>query len=195
MRVRSTTGRVEKHPNPVTVSAVHAAIETLLQREGECDGLSLTGGEPLLQADFLVALLDGGHLPRPRILETAGVLPRALARLLPLIDMVSMDIKLPSNSGEKPFWREHEEFLRLAAGKVYAKILVDRETSIEEVARAAALVRQCAAGAPVFLQPITVPGDRLALGAEELTSFYAAARKHGDDVRIVPQVHPILGIR
>src|SRR5438876_3429225 len=59
--------------------------------------VSLTGGEPLLHARFLE-----GWLPEVRALglgvylETNGLLPEHLERVLPQIDIIGMDVKLPS---------------------------------------------------------------------------------------------------
>jgi 7-carboxy-7-deazaguanine synthase len=158
------------------------------------DGMALTGGEPLLQAEFLAALLRSENLPRPRILETNGTLPEALLLVLPWVDLVSMDLKLPSNSAEPPRWEAHAKFLRTAAGRVYIKILVDKHTRLDEVARAAELATIGDPTAPLFLQPITEPDGRIATTAGQLEAFFLAARRHAKNIRIVPQVHRILDL-
>jgi 7-carboxy-7-deazaguanine synthase len=158
------------------------------------DGLALTGGEPLLQAAFLAELLRSDALPRPRVLETNGTLPEQLLLVLPWVDVVSMDIKLPSNSAGPPLWEIHANFLRAAAGRAYIKVLIDQQTNPNEVARAAALATTADPQATVFLQPITYPDGRTAATARELESLFTVARKHANNVRVVPQVHKILRV-
>lgn len=54
--------------------------------------VSVTGGEPLLWPDFVIAL-KGMLGPRRLHLETAGAHPRALARVALAVDHVSLDLK------------------------------------------------------------------------------------------------------
>jgi organic radical activating enzyme len=159
------------------------------------DGSVLTGGEPLLQADFLAELLVREELPRPRLLETNGMLPERLALVLPQVDIVSMDMKIPSNTDEPAFWQEHARFLALARGKVYVKILIDAGTAITDVERAADLMRSIAAETPVFLQPIAGRQGAYDVEPNALTAFYRASRRFLDDIRVLPQVHRILGVQ
>jgi organic radical activating enzyme len=185
-------GTARQLPNPATVEAVLAEILPLLERETAVDGMSVTGGEPLLQADFIAELLADARLPRPRLLETSGTMPESLRTVLPQVDVVSMDIKLPSNSGERGFWDQHARFLAVAGEKAYVKILVDAGTDVAEVARAAELVGD---GAAIFLQPITGSNGRVDVDADHLRRFFAAARQHASDVRVLPQTHKMLAIQ
>lgn len=186
---------VDEVPNPVTASDLLAHVAPMVEAEGPIDGVALTGGEPLLQAEFLAQLLSGGRLAGPRLLETGGVLPDRLAVVLPWIDVVSMDIKLPSNTGEPAFWDAHARFLGLARGKAYVKIPVDAGTLVAEVEQAAQLVRSTAPETSVFLQPISAAGACIDTSPPHLTAFFRAARRHIDDVRVLPQSHKALGIR
>ena len=57
-------------------------------------------------------------------METNGTLVKQLAQVIDEIDIISMDMKLPSDIG-KAYWQEHEEFLKLASKKdVYVKIVI-----------------------------------------------------------------------
>jgi len=181
--------------NPVTPSQLLGYALPLLEAAGGVDGVAITGGEPLLQADFLAELLADARWPRPRVLETSGTQPDKLATVLAVIDTVSMDIKLPSNTGEPAFWDDHRRFLAMSDGKAYVKVLVDADTSIAEIEQAADLVRRQSPVSPVFLQPITSAMGRVEISREALDRFFAAARRHGSDVRVLPQTHRMLGIR
>jgi organic radical activating enzyme len=66
--------------------------------------ISLTGGEPLLYTDFLKDILKltrkHGHR---HYLETNGTLAKELEQLIDHIDIVAMDLKLPSSTGLEGF--------------------------------------------------------------------------------------------
>ena len=77
--------------------------------------VSITGGEPLLQEDFLKSFCHALHQEGKKIyLDTNGTLPEALAEIIKDIDIIAMDIKLPSSTRQKAFWAEHKEFLKIA---------------------------------------------------------------------------------
>jgi organic radical activating enzyme len=181
--------------NPLTVEEVRSQAARVLAAAGGADGLAVTGGEPLLQADFLAELLDDDLWPRPRMLETSGTQPDKLSVVLPFVDAVSMDIKLPSNTGEPPFWDTHAQFLAAAGNKAYVKILVDDTTLLEDVERAADVVSRTAPAASVFLQPITAPTGRCEIQPGTLPRFFAVVREQLADVRVLPQTHKMLGIQ
>lgn len=194
MAVHARDGSVATLPNPVTVQDLVAAVSRVIDSDGPIDGIALTGGEPLLQAEFLADLLQSTAIPRPRLLETSGTHSERLAMVLPLIDIVSMDIKLPSNTGERAFWDEHQRFLHLAGTKAYVKVLVDSGTDRADVERAARLVRESAPNAAVFLQPISGEDGRVDIDQTKLDSFFDDARRHLSDVRVLPQIHKFLRI-
>jgi organic radical activating enzyme len=180
--------------NPLAADEVAAYALPLLEQAGVVDGVAITGGEPLLQATFLADLLADPRWPRPRLLETSGTLPDKLETVLPVVDVVSMDLKLPSNSGETPWWDAHEQFLRTARPKAYVKVLVDEGTAISEVVRAARLVRRVSPDCAVFLQPITLDSGRVDIRPNTLDRFFRAAREELANVRVLPQTHKMMGI-
>ncbi|MCM8779797.1 MAG: 7-carboxy-7-deazaguanine synthase QueE, partial [Candidatus Omnitrophica bacterium] len=105
--------------------------------------ISLTGGEPLLQTDFLKELLP--FIKSEGIksyLETNGILYRQLSQIINNIDIVAMDFKLPSSTGMTCFWQEHENFLRIALKKeVFVKIVVLNSTTQKEIGKSISLIR------------------------------------------------------
>lgn len=187
---------VETRPNPASIGDVVALVAGILRADPPIDAIALTGGEPLTQADFVADFLGAGRFPVPVLLETNGVLPQRLQHVLPLVDIISMDIKPPSNTGERHFWEEHAAFLDLCRGKdVYVKLLVDETTIAEEVERAAALVASAPQLVPAFMQPIVDQGGLPAISAQRLTHLYCVARQRLDSIRVLPQTHKLLGIR
>jgi len=184
--------------NPLTAAALDAEVAALAAAAPPLHAIALTGGEPLVQADFLEAWLAARTNPLPVLLETAGILPARLARLLPRVAIVSLDFKCPSNTGERARWEEHEACLAaaVAAGRdVYVKMPVDEATAPDEVARGAALVAGLAPRAPLYLTPLTEPTTtRLTIGAATLERLHALASRHHADVRVQAQLHKVLGI-
>jgi organic radical activating enzyme len=191
-----------RRPNPLSVDALERELATMAAVAPPLHALAITGGEPLVQADFLAAWLReraarGGD-GLPVLLETAGILPARLELVLPWIAIVSLDFKCPSNTGERPRWDEHEACLAVAAGggrEVYVKMPVDDATVADEVEQGATLLARVAPEVPLFLTPLTPPADkRLTIGAGTLDRFHALASRRHRDVRVLPQIHKALGI-
>jgi organic radical activating enzyme len=188
------TPRSEKfftEPNPVQPGRLSQILELF-----PCKTLSLTGGEPLQHAEFLchwLPLVAG----RYRILlETNGVLFKELAQVLPWIDIVSMDFKIPSATGMRAYWREHEAFLQIARAKeVYVKVVISQETSEGEILLAIDLVKRIAPNIPFVLQPVTPFGPvRETIRPLQLENLLQVSKNQLGDVRVIPQMHPQWGI-
>jgi organic radical activating enzyme len=189
---------VRTRANPFTPAALAAEVGMLAALAPPIHRLALTGGEPLAQVDFLAAYL-AGHAPvLPVLLETAGILPERLGRILPFVATVSLDLKCPSNTGERPRWEEHEACLRLVAAakpEVYVKMPVDEHTRVDEVEHGARLVASLLPAAPLFLTPLAPPSaPGLAITPGTLERLHARASALHADVRILPQIHKVLGI-
>jgi organic radical activating enzyme len=189
---------VRTRQNPLTPAALAAEVRMLVALAPPIHRLALTGGEPLAQGEFVAAWLGDHAPPLPVLLETAGILPERLARILPFVETVSLDLKCPSNTGERARWEEHEACLRLVAGaqrEVYVKMPVDEETRVEEVERGARLVAALLPTAPLFLTPLAQPpAGTLAISPGTLERLHAHASALHADVRILPQIHKVLGV-
>jgi 7-carboxy-7-deazaguanine synthase len=190
---------VHVRPNPVRVDELAAEVGSLRAVSPPLHAVAVTGGEPLAQVDFLVTWLRRCPPGLPVLLETAGIMPARLGRVLPFVSIVSLDLKCPSNTGERARWDEHEACLRAATAagcEVYAKMPVDEDTDPDEVERGATLV--AAAGGPgvsLFLTPLTLPrGVEPQIGPSRLEQLHAVASLRHPDVRILPQLHKVLGI-
>lgn len=184
----------------LTAAALTQRVRAELAGNGFFHAISLTGGEPLLAWKFLKGWLPTLRALPPKIyLETNGTLPAALAEVLPWIDIVAMDLKPPSATGDRPVWAEQEAFLRTAleAGKeLFIKMVVTAETRDQEIDRAAALVSRFSAALPVVLQPVTPWGPvREGPSPAQLKGWRHRLSQRLQDVRVIPQVHPLLGVR
>jgi len=191
-----------RHPahqlkNPVEVASVTSEVKALRSRQPAVQALAITGGEPIIQAAFLDELLRALKGEIPVLLETNGTRPELLDQLMPLVDIVSLDFKLPSNSGERELWEDHVSCLRVATSRagaqVYVKVLVDEATDPGEIARAAGIVARVSTRVPLFLQPIVLNGSRGSdLPIERLEEFHNMAANCHRDVRFLPQIHKLM---
>ncbi len=188
----------ETHPNPVSL----ASLLNWLNRQnqpGLHDSISLTGGEPLLHAPFLAQFLPQVRQQAglPIYLETGGHRPDQLSIILPYLDSVGMDLKLPSVSGET-LWQAHDEFLsrcRVAQVDVFVKIIISSQTDLRELVQAAQLVAAVSSDIPVFLQPVTPLNSANSLSApspEQVLVWQALMKQSLKQVRVIPQTHKLM---
>jgi organic radical activating enzyme len=179
--------------NPIGAASLDDLIAEFVREHGPFQALAVTGGEPLEQVEFLEDWLPGVELPV--LLETAGTLPEALARVIDQVEIVSMDIKLPSVARVPDQFEAHRRFLRIAARKdAYVKVVVNRRVDRAEWDLATALVAEVAPGTPFFIQPETDRSGGPRVGFALLSELAARAARAGlEDVRILPQIHPFLG--
>lgn len=199
------TGRFRTRPNPIGIAEAleaAAALDPSAHRYA-----SLTGGEPLLQPDAVRALGEGLRSLGPLIhLETHGLASEALARVVDVVDVVSMDWKLSSDvrragrstrDAEESFHDEHARFLEVArrAPEVVIKVVVTpntRDSELDEMAQ-----RICAIDPmlPVVLQPVTPMGSVAARPSSDvLLGWMEQLTKSLGNLRLVPQTHPLLAI-
>ncbi len=165
----------------------------------------------MLWPDFVLELpsLLGGRRVH---LETAGAHPGALERVLPAIDHISLDLKLPADldppedlalasveavpTDADSWTRARRACLTLCAGRdAAAKIVVaggrrstDFMPLFEDLARLAPDI-------PLYLQPATPVGEVRAPSIDLLCDLAEDGIDLGLVVRVVPQVHRILRIR
>lgn len=198
-------GRVEVTPGerdfqPITNPVTGAQVFTWLHRQAaglRHQAVSITGGEPLLQAGFLAEFLPEltAQIPLPIYLETGGHRPLELARVLPWIDVIAMDYKLPSVSGED-YHSEHQEFLTLAVGagvEIFVKIIVDQHTQTSELGKALAMIQAIEPAVFVILQPVTPRAASPAPTPAQVLAWQKFAQDYVPRVRVIPQTHPLLG--
>lgn len=188
-------GHFSSYNNPVDLLDVTRLLsDWQLSTNRAHHSVALTGGEPLLHADLLCSWLPEVVAIMPVFLETNGTLPRELEKILPLVEWVSMDIKGSAVTGATTPWQDHADFLALAAERLcQVKLVVDRSTTDAELLEAARLANRHAPKVPFILQPRTVSA-RPVLGGDVLLKLQTLAAAEHHDVRIIPQVHPLLGV-
>lgn len=189
------SGQFSCHNNPVDLSELTRLIAHWQYNSNRVHhSVALTGGEPLLHADALLAWLPELLPILPVFLETNGTLPAELEKILPLVDWISMDIKGSAVTGVPTPWSDHAEFLAVARKRLcQVKLVVDAGTTDGELLEAASLVNRHAPEVPFILQPRTLASGP-ALSGELLLSLQSLAAEEHRDVRIIPQIHPWLGV-
>jgi len=193
-------GETRLLPNPVSVEELEGALEDVFRShgmEGFRPVLAVTGGEPLEQAPFLLS-----WLPRWQgrvMLETAGVDAPSLARVLPWVDQLSLDWKIPSSLEQGGELSTPDSCLREAsrAGvETWVKVVVSEDESPREWMECLEAISMVSPGARVWLQPAT-PTSRgpLPPSGESLLETCLALADLDLDLRVQAQVHPLLGVR
>ncbi len=171
------------------------SVERLLNAHPEVHCLSVTGGEPLLQSEFLQKLLPGLRQRAAIFLETNGTIVSGLVPILRWVDIISMDIKLASASLTEDCWQQHREFLEISKTKdTYVKVVLSGQTTDEDVEKAVALVAAVSPRMCFVLRPVTPLGLATAPAAAQMEKWMQAARSLLADVRVVPQMHKQWGI-
>lgn len=185
------SGIFRKSENPIL-------INTLIEFVQSYDfaihhSISITGGEPLLWGNELQVLLPLLKETGIKIyLETNGTLPEQLLQVLPWIDIISMDIKLPFNG--QTFWAVHESFLRYSLEKeVFVKIVVHKETSLTELQNARDLIAGVNPLIQTILQPVTTAQGIKTPKPSQLIEWQSFFLKKVTNVRVIPQTHVLMG--
>ncbi len=189
--------RVERNPedihsikNPIGRSDLEELVHKLWTPSTR--HISLTGGEPLIHADFIREL----ELEYPLYLETNSGFPNKARELRDIISIASCDIKLPEHDSTD----HYEELLANEletisifneTAETFVKIVILPETTRESISPAISGIASIDRSIPLILQPATqkkmVPTGLLL----ELMDFAGEILK---DVRVIPQTHKMLGL-
>jgi len=157
--------------------------------------VSFTGGEPLLQKDFLKEILQltakGGY---KNYLETNGTLPGELEAVIDYLDFVAMDLKLPSSAEMGNLWGFHRKFLQIASKKeVFLKAIICASTKEEDLRDALNLIKGLNRSAILVLQPNSQ--DNPLQMKDKLDNFKEICTAENITACIIPQIHKIAGVK
>ncbi len=153
--------------------------------------ISFTGGEPLLEDDFLNDFLTKykKRLNKKIYLETNGTLPLNLKKIIDFVDIISMDIKLKSSSGHKNF-KENEEFIKTVLDnkkEIFIKVVFDKNITEEEITTCTNIAKKY--NILLVLQP-KMPLDE-GINLEEIfEKFYS----NYENIRLIAQTHKFLNL-
>jgi organic radical activating enzyme len=193
VRVEKSPGNKEFEalPNPMDVNRVLESINGL--KTSDLHSLSITGGEPLHQADFLESLCM--ETEQKIYLETNGTFPEEAKRIADRIDYACVDIKDESANPHEG-WKEIVEkelksigYLKGAGVNVFAKVVVTSSTEPENIGWYARELKEM--GVPLAIQPVTTENPRQKVNSGELFRLTEAAAQYlsADEVTISLQTH------
>ncbi len=171
-------------------------VDELKRFKGHFHSVSFTGGEPLLQKDFLKEMLTLCRRHGFRTyLETNGTLSEEMLDVEALVDIVAMDLKLPSSTGLKSFWNEHREFLcACRTSEVFLKAIVSESTDENDILESVRTIRETRPNAVLVLQPDSSSKDKQRVG-RIVESFRMLCHRSGIAACAIPQMHKIMGIK
>lgn len=206
-------------PNPTNAETASREVLRLARHTTPVDTVSVTGGEPLEQPDFVVETAKRISRAGLRVyLETNGVHDEAFAGILPFVDVVAMDVKLPSATGID-LWEQHHAFLSRIRGTAFdpaltpgnetskrkdffVKMVIDISSRLDEVEQACRVVAATSLKIPLVLQPESgtlLSGQTSVSDAREFRAVMEGCEREArailESVRVIPQCHKILGVK
>lgn len=162
--------------------------------------ISLTGGEPLLHADFIRSFLEKYDFDC--LLETNGSLPDEMKKIAELIKYASLDIKLPehcsTSNWDNLFANELKSLNLLIDNKtnIYCKIVILPSTKVDTIKLIASRIADEISDIsklPIIIQP-SYPLNYWIEHNEKLFEFSEAVGNYLD-VLTIPQTHKLLKVR
>lgn len=168
--------------NPVSSEYVQNIIDSV-----KVHSVSFTGGEPMLQAEFIRALSKN----KPFYLESNMTLPDK-AKKLRFVDFVAGDLKI-REAGLSDYetllentFKSFKILRNTRMRKTFCKIVLPSEFKEEEVLNSSYQIKdyvECFVLQPVF--------------GSKLENIFKLQKKMNEfaDTRIIPQVHKLLGVR
>lgn len=168
--------------NPVQSNYVQRIIDS-----AKVHSVSFTGGEPLLQAEFIESLKK----TKPFYLETNMTLPEK-AKKLRFVDYVAGDLKVRESrvaNYEEVLERTFQSFRILKNTRkrlTFCKIVLPARFNQEEVINSAMQIKnyvQCFVLQPIF--------------GEDVSNVFKLQKAMLEfaDVRVIPQVHKLMGVK
>lgn len=153
--------------------------------------VAVTGGEPLLQPEFLAELAACLKSRGKSVyLDTNGTLPEALAMVIRHVDWVALDFKVPTATGRPGMWKNAERCLRIAVRRnTFVKMVVNENLLPRELDHVLSIIEQVDDEIPLVIQPV------FGSDTSNLLSYLETARKRLREVRIIPQIHKYLHIK
>jgi 7-carboxy-7-deazaguanine synthase len=193
---RPGSGTFLNLPQPLPLHKISAIFEDWqLQLPGAHHSVSFTGGEPLLYSDALEEWFPEIRKSLPIHLETNGTMHIALRQVKQYVDYISMDMKLPSTAGcTEQLWDLHALFLKEAlGGNVSVKVVVGELTPESEIRQVCDVISSVDASLHLFLQPMSMPDGSIGITAAHILRLQELASSLLPDVRVIPQMHKLLG--
>lgn len=171
-------------------------FEEIKLYENDFHSVSFTGGEPLLQKDFLKEILKlTAQAGYKNYLETNGTLAGELKEVIDYLDIVAMDVKLPSSIGmASDLWGMHRKFLEVAAKKeIFIKAVICHSTKEKDLRQMLELIKEVNKSIILVLQPNSNednPWLRIRAAV-----FADMAQEENITACVIAQMHKVIGVK
>ena len=108
-----------------------------------------------------------------------------------------MDFNLPSSAVVAPLWRHHGEFLKIALRKkVFIKAVITDKTQLADIIEARNMIAKFDKNMLLVLQPATLVRNRdKAVPVNRISNYRNISAERLANVRVIPQMHKIMGIK
>ncbi len=200
-RVEKTAGEGDFYNirNPVSNDVLADLISKLWSSSTK--HVSLTGGEPLIHADFIRTL----DIEYPLYLETNSGFPQKARDLKDTVAIASCDIKLPEHESTDHYDELLKNELETISifnetSETFVKIVVLAETTPQSIAPAVEGIAAIDRNIPLILQPVTLKisdvhhKNTKKVSSRTLFGLMDFAGKKLKDVRVIPQTHKMMGL-
>lgn len=179
----------KEYKNPVST-------ENLAKITGDfsSDTISLTGGEPLLYADFLKEFLPLVNTKKI-YLETNGTLPDNLEKIINYVEVISMDIKLSCATKQENQFENNRKFIEISKrhGKeVFAKIILNKKYDKKELLAAIDILKEF--DIPLIIQPMDCKDKSIELEKKSIIELFNFVTQNYQNARLIPQMHKYLNL-
>jgi len=195
----STANKPKILANPITVEKSLTYIKKILKTTGPYHSIAITGGEPLEQPLFLCGLIKALKSEYPELkilLETNALDYPALIKIKKKVDFIAMDIKIPSVAKINLSLNKYAGILKALSGvKGCIKIIVSPDVLDKEIIYVAKLIKKYTPAWELILQPISKYKGKVKNTWYKLDKLTSLALKYHNKVRLIPQIHKLLGIR
>ena len=167
--------------------------------------ISLTGGEPLIWNEFLAEFLP--KVKTKFYLETNATITENLEKILPYIEVIAADIKLPSCSGIQNSFELHSKFFDVIkhskidcaitrqydceGKKIFAKIIFDDKITDKEIDSCVYLAKTY--DLELILQPRMI-GNEPSIDTPTIINIFNKFMAKYKKIRLIPQVHKFMDI-
>lgn len=181
--------------NPLSVLDLEKIVNSFLKKPYH--SISLTGGEPLLYSDFLTEFLPVLKKTSSSLiyLETNGSLPQKLKKVINFVDIIAMDIKLKSITGEKNHFEKNEQFIKVALNQnkeIFIKIILNKNYDEKELIKAINIIKKY--NLYLIIQPANYKDKTKEFTKSELIETINKIIAFYPKTRLIPQVHTYMNL-